>query len=219
MTNPANMPVRKNVSTTPEADSDHVDRAAFNLRYRMGAAYLSAEFKGLSSSALPLESLDVYMQQLMEDAGQPSDPVVRIMLEQLAMVHHKIGRLNRLSADATTLEEAKVYDAGSACLLGELRRLALAIKDYRSPTPTQHVTLVKQQNVAQNQQVALVDGRPGRIEVGGQCPQKKGALESELASNRSLEHVPNPTTNTQPTPSSSRQTQPVAAKRPPRRVS
>lgn len=219
MTTPAQIPVRKNVSATPVADAVPVDVAAFNLRYRMGAAYVSAEFKGVSSSALPLESLDVYLQQLMEDAGQPSDPVVRIMLEQLVMVHHKIGRLNRLSADATTLEEAKVYDAGSACLLGELRRLALAIKDYRSPTPTQHVTLVRQQNVAQNQQVALVDGRSRDTEVEAQRREKKAPLESELGSKRNLEHVANPITIAQPTPSSSRQTQSVVAKRPPRRIS
>ena len=217
MTTSPQMPERRKVSTSPEADAEQVERAALNLRFRTGAAYLSAEFKGIPSSTLPLESLEVYLQQLMEDAGQPSDPVVRIMLEQLAMAHHKIGRLNRLSAEATTLDEAKVNDAASACLLGELRRLALAIKEYRSPAPTQHVTLVKQQNVAQHQQVALVDGRSRDTGVEAARPEKKAYMESELGSKRNLEHVAYPITIAQPTPCSSRQTQPAATKRPVRR--
>ena len=84
-----------------------------------------------------------------------------MMVEQIAMAHHTIGCLNIRAARAETLEQAKVYNAAAARLLGEFRRIILALKKYREPTPPpKNFLLVKQQNVAQNQQVAYVEGEP-----------------------------------------------------------
>ena len=41
---------------------------------------------------------DRYLRQLLRDAGDPADPIERMMIEQIALVHHKIGELYYRSA-------------------------------------------------------------------------------------------------------------------------
>lgn len=190
---------------------EQVQVAAFNLKHRTGAAYLSAEFSELSNSDVPLEAFDTYLRDLLTDAGQPSDPIERIMIEQLAMAHHKIGRLNRQSIEAKTIELSKAYDATAISLLTELRRLALALKEYRTPVSPKTVTVVKQQNVAQNQQVALIDGQQvtNAADTFRSAPKEK-VIDSKLRSNRSIEHAALSDVVPQPPPSRSRETQPIA---------
>ena len=107
-----------------------------------------------------------------------------MMLVQFAMAHHKIARLNRRSAEADTPEAARVYDASSSTLLNEFRRMGLAIKTYREPAPQSHVTVVKQQNLAQNQQVAFVEAAPVTAEPA-KLPEKR-AHDSQLTSAATL---------------------------------
>jgi len=106
-----------------------------------------------------------------------------MMVEQIAMAHHTIGCLNIRAARAETLEQAKVYNAAAARLLGEFRRIILALKKYREPTPPQNFMLVRQQNVAQHQQVAYVEGErasgSGRMETPG-TPKDALRLKEEV---------------------------------------
>ena len=66
-----------------------------------------------------------------------------MLIEQLAMAHHAVGRLHWKAATAGTLEAAAVY-LGAACrLTGEFRKSALALKGYRAPA-TPQVTVIRQ---------------------------------------------------------------------------
>ena len=47
------------------------------------------------------------------------------------MAHHAIGCLYVRAATAETLDQAKLYNAAAARLLGEFRRTVLALKKYR----------------------------------------------------------------------------------------
>lgn len=199
----------------PLADANPAQIQSYveRLHHLSGVASLLSEFQDLFKSEIPLQAFDVYLNQTLEAAGQPTDPILRMLIEQYVAANHKIGRLNRMSAIATSVEVARAYDASSVALLGEMRRLALSIKAYREPTSQTHVTLVKQQNVAQNQQVAYVEKPPlGGEDAKPSVPEM--GLDTKVTSNGILEHVPSTTAFPQSSPCSSRQTQPVIAKRP-----
>jgi hypothetical protein len=147
-----------------------------------------AVFPAALASAVPLGNVTgpagwkLYRDRLLEEAGSPTDPIERMMVEQLAMAHFRIGQLHTRVAEARTVDEAKAYSAAATRLTGEFRRLALALKSYRQPSKTKHFTVVRQQNLAQNQQVAQVNGHEGQNEA------PSFSDDSELTSNR-LQHA------------------------------
>ncbi|WP_339612795.1 hypothetical protein, partial [uncultured Rubinisphaera sp.] len=100
----------------------------------------------------------VYLQRLLKQAGDPDDPLEQMMIEQTALAHHRIAQLHVKAAEAETVDAAKQYSTMAIRAMGELRRIVLAIKQYRQPTKTKHFTVVKQQNLSSgDQQVAYLD--------------------------------------------------------------
>lgn len=75
----------------------------------------------------------LYLLQLLEAAGDPKDPIERMLIEQAALMHHRIGQLHADAARVKSAIAAKIYNGATARLLGEFRRTALAIREYRSP--------------------------------------------------------------------------------------
>ena len=73
----------------------------------------------------------VYRDQLLADSGNPSDPIEIMMIEQIALAHLNIGRLQFRSATAQTVDAAKAYGGMATQLLGEFRRTALALQAFR----------------------------------------------------------------------------------------
>ena len=123
-----------------------------------------------------------YRDRLIEDCGTPGDPILRMMIEQLAMAHFRVGQLHVQVEKAQSIEAAKVYSAAAARLTGEVRRLGLAIHRFRQPVSTKHFTVVKQQNLASgDQQVAYVEQQDAAT-AQGKVPLNDGG--SEQASNR-----------------------------------
>ena len=151
----------------------------------------------------------VYLDETIRDCGQPSDPIEAMLVQQCAIAHHQIANLQAKVAKAKSLAETKVYNGAACQLLGELRRLTLALKKYREPTAPRHLTVVRQQNVAQNQQVAYLDGQAGSTQPAAQTAQNP--LYSKLGSNKVLDHVPNQPFPYQFETSRSRQEELVAA--------
>ena len=132
-----------------EREADIIQDALFAASM---AGAISAS-NGVSSSGFK-----VFLERLLKQAGNPTDPVERMMIEQLALAHHRIAQLHVQAAEADTVDAAKQYTAMAIRLTGELRRMSLAIKQYRQPTSTKHFTVVRQQNVsAGDQQVAYLD--------------------------------------------------------------
>jgi hypothetical protein len=142
----------------PEDEEQRTLRGlADNLRNKTAAAYLSVAAAGTPGSSLPPQAFAEYMQQLLAEAGNPRDPIERMLIEQIALAHHNIGRLYSRAASAQHLDQAKAYYAASVRLLAEFRRSVLAWKKYREPASVRNFTVVKQQNLAQNQQVAFIE--------------------------------------------------------------
>lgn len=76
-----------------------------------------------------------YLDRLLKDAGEPTDPIEVMMLEQLAMAHFRIAQLHGKAGQAQGIEAEKMLCSAAARLLGEFRRTALAIRIYRAGVP------------------------------------------------------------------------------------
>ena len=76
-----------------------------------------------------------YPDRLLQDAGNPTDPIEIMMLEQLVMAHFRIAQLHGSAGQAQGIEAVKMLSSAAARLLGEFRRTALAIRVYRDGVP------------------------------------------------------------------------------------
>jgi hypothetical protein len=77
----------------------------------------------------------VYLERTLADLGNPTDPVQRMMIEQLVLAHFRIAQLHVDAGYCKHAEGMKLYTAATARLLGEFRRTALALRAYGTTTP------------------------------------------------------------------------------------
>ncbi len=180
-----NLPILKGPELLTDPPSDLTDEEKQNLdqiiqqatilRELSGGLCLAKILKEDFGSKVGITGFQYYRDQLFRDAGNPDDPIERMLIEQLAFAHHNLARLYIQATSATTPKQTEIYYAAAARLLSEFRRLALAFRDYRTPLIRQPQTVVRQQNVAAgDQQIAYIDNptdtstaekRPAHIEV------------------------------------------------------
>jgi hypothetical protein len=107
------------------------DRFAANLAETSGAMFMYASMNGVFRGADAL-AFKKYRDTLIAVCGSPHDPVEVMLIEQLALAHLNTGRLHFRAANAESLDGARVYGGLAVLLQGELRRTALALKQYRA---------------------------------------------------------------------------------------
>ena len=121
----ANTTKESQAAPTPTPSSQEKAR---KFRELGSATYLSGAMHPLLGNTLDLMTCQAYLEEFVRDAGDPQDPIARLLVEQLATAHQLIGRYHIRAATTTNLEEAKVYLAAAARLLGEFRRSSLALE-------------------------------------------------------------------------------------------
>ena len=100
----------------------------------------------------------VYLQNVLAKAVDPTDPLERMLIEELVWLHQRIGDLHMTAAGAATPELVNVLNAAVTKLAAEFRKSVLALRVYRNPMPSPQVTVIGQQNLsARDQQIALVE--------------------------------------------------------------
>ena len=137
--------------------NDQIIKEAVAARDLITAASLSSV---IGSQTVGATAARLYLSSFLRDAGNPSDPVERLLLEQFVLAHHRLARLHVQAADAKDPEHMRIINAVSIRLLGELRRLGLAIRQYRLPPSGKSFSVIHQQNVAAeggNQKVSYAD--------------------------------------------------------------
>jgi len=77
----------------------------------------------------------LYLERLLEEAGNPTDPVEKMLLKQLAIADFRIAQLHCSAAATDAIEVVKIYNSAAARLTGEFRRVALALSVYRNQAP------------------------------------------------------------------------------------
>jgi hypothetical protein len=104
-------------------------------------------------------AIQAYAKNFVVEAGAPADPVERVLVEQLLIAHHRVAQLQARAEKANNLDEIKIVNGAATRLLAEMRRLALAIRQYRAPIGSKSFSVIHQQNVAAGaqQHVNFVD--------------------------------------------------------------
>jgi len=102
------------------------------VRETAAAAYLYATVHFSLDKSVSLDALKLYREQLLEEAGNPDDPIEIMMIEQLALAHLSIGRLRIYSCAAADVQMITAYGDAATRLLAEFRRCTLALEEYRS---------------------------------------------------------------------------------------
>lgn len=164
-------------------------QAAMDKATIKGNIVRAMAFPAAMASAIPISKevgasgFKLYLDGVVKDAGASADPIERMLIEQLALAHQRVAQLHAQAEEAKSAEVAKVYLTAAIRLTGELRRLALALRQYRDPLPKRSFTVIRQQNLsAGRQQVAYV----AQADSSGQIPF---GHDGEQASKR-LSHVP-----------------------------
>ena len=85
-----------------------------------------------TQSGIAADAFVEYRDRLLADCGAPDDPLVVMLIEQVAMAHINIARLHVKSAVAGSCVEAVAYEAAAARLLTELRRSVLVLEDLKA---------------------------------------------------------------------------------------
>lgn len=73
----------------------------------------------------------LYLNCLLKDAGNPTDPVEIMLLEQLAVCHFRAAQLHGDAGQAEGMEAIEVFNAAAARCTAEVRKIALTLKEYR----------------------------------------------------------------------------------------
>jgi hypothetical protein len=77
----------------------------------------------------------IYVQRVMDRYGNPEDPTVCILIEQLLMAHLRSLRLHTEATKAVSPEAGKLLNAAAARLHAEVRRTAVAISELLPKKP------------------------------------------------------------------------------------
>lgn len=104
------------------------EEKAVQLRDVVPAAYVYAATASLFPATVDVAGCQAYLRQLLREAGDPADPIARMMVEQLAMAHHAIGRLHVRAATRDGLTEVVAYHGMLARLMSEFRKTTLALQ-------------------------------------------------------------------------------------------
>jgi len=167
----------------PQQASAVVDAHAANLKNITGAAYLSGSLQGLLGLEISTDAFVRYRDQLLKDCGSPTDPIMIMLIEQLALASHNAGRLHVLSACAKSVQEASAYTAAAARLMAEFRRGALALEELRARAATKANSTNKPSGMNGHDRVN------GHAKQGSPLPQpaaKKNGVPSKLTSNNEM---------------------------------
>jgi hypothetical protein len=97
-----------------------------------GAAQLYVAVANSLDDGINPHAFKVYRDRLLRDAGEPTDPIEVMLIEQIAMAHFHIGRLYMKSCATDNHKLSSAYGEAATRLLGEFRRCTLALEDFRA---------------------------------------------------------------------------------------
>ncbi|MCE9560525.1 MAG: hypothetical protein K8U57_00590 [Planctomycetes bacterium] len=125
-------------SQGPPAGLDQARHAAAQATAHQAEVLEKGIFPAFMASALNLDrhvgttAYHTYLANIMRELGDPSDPIERMLISQLCLVHFRVAQLHSGAGTATGLEATKVLNSVAARMLGEMRRTALTLAAYRT---------------------------------------------------------------------------------------
>src|SRR5262249_38409261 len=108
------------------------EQKAENLKQLATPSYLYGALVAVHGpSTFDVQAYKVLLDDFLREAEAPADPLVRMLLEQIFLAHHVVGRLNSTAGTRDKIEEIQLFHAAAARLMAEFRRHLLALKAYR----------------------------------------------------------------------------------------
>ena len=134
----------------------------------------------------------VAFDDFLKEAGSPTDPIERCLVEQYFLGHHRLVRLQAEAATATGIEFVKALNAAAVRLQGEQRRLAMTIRQYRAPIAQKSFAVIGQQNVVTgsgNQKVEYSQsGKASSDQPAADSPKNSFSAQPEVNNNEENLH-------------------------------
>lgn len=115
----------------PLAEAIRDTSHALNLHDVAAAGSLYWVVSTTLSDKISPEAFKQYRDILLEDAGNPNDPIEKMLIEQLALAHFSIGRLQIKACSMEVPKLAIAYADAATRLLAEFRRCSLALESFR----------------------------------------------------------------------------------------
>jgi hypothetical protein len=172
--------VRRLAAATPTAE-----QKAQRLKEYAGASFLYGLDIKVFGHDYDTQTHKVFLDAYLKDAGAPSDPVERMLLEQLLLAHHALGRLHIRAGSSPSMEEATAASVGVAKLMAEFRRTALALQSYREvaskSSATREKTRPRKEPTAVNGHAADLPPKTADSEEGSENRSNGYFHASELA--------------------------------------
>lgn len=116
-----------------------------------------------------------YLNDLVDEM-EPRDTLERMLVQQLALCHHRAVGLSAIAAQQTTLDAIRIVNEAADRALGSFRRGMLALREYRAP----HRVTIKQLNQANQQNVAYVE-RAGPEKLNAPAKKRDERSRGQLA--------------------------------------
>ena len=176
----ADVPVEQTETAATEPPDQAVQNActAMNLRDASAAGWLYWAVNSLYPELVSIDAFQLFRQALLRDAGNPSDPIEVMMIEQLALAHFGIGRLQVRSCSADNAKWTIAYADSTTRLLGEFRRCTLALEQYRTSQENRNKEKAAKNAIAATATEPSENNGKPRSAANGKKPN-----DSELTSN------------------------------------
>jgi len=170
----------------PEIDPSAVILArAENIRAMSGGAFLYASIATVLGAEYNPQAFVVFRNKLLERCGDPTDPIEIMLVEQLALAHFSIGRLQIKASVIDNTKLAIAFGDSATRLLGEFRRCTLALEDFRAKQAARKEQPVN--NAAKKTAPAAQDGEPWSSTDGTSSSNgKKKAFDNKLTTNEEV---------------------------------
>jgi hypothetical protein len=107
-----------------------LDGVADNLQRKTAATFLASASRPLLGD-LPPTAFARYIENIVADSGASSDPVARMLVEQMTLAHHAVGGLLMRAAKSDSAEVAVNFLGAAARLMAEFRRGAETLQELR----------------------------------------------------------------------------------------
>jgi hypothetical protein len=115
---------------TVEQKEELIARHAAFIEDGLFASIMASAIRSCARQLHP-NAIARHLKIFVREFGADKDPLLKLMVQQLLLLHYRVATVHFDAAEAKQPEAAKLYNGAAARLLAEFRRLTLAIQAYR----------------------------------------------------------------------------------------
>ena len=118
----------------PLTPADH-EAHARSIKELGAASAMFMAMQGLYGSRIDLQSYKILIDDFLREVGDPKDPVLRMLAEQMFLTHHATARLQARAAMMEGSKNLEVFLSGAARMMSEFRKHTALLSELRAKKP------------------------------------------------------------------------------------